>query len=144
MSSGLDQAINALNLVTRNIDVDRSGFDEALQAEGIDPDTVVATTVCSFGRVNIEANVDADTLTIIHYGGRFSSLGRRKTFGGGIKYNAPQFKQCRAYGPAEHTDHEDLASTAPSSPAPMTSCSADSNGAGKRNGFTTTETRSWR
>jgi Short C-terminal domain len=84
--------------------VDWAGVSEALRSAEVEPDLVLAATWCSFGERNIEAEVDSTQLTLVHPFGILSSVGKRKMFGGTVKYDVIDFGAVRAYGPAETAD----------------------------------------
>lgn len=88
--------------------VDWSGIRELLQTQGIEPTSVVAVSWCSFGTHNIEALVDAPALAIVHPRGVLSSVGKRKTLGKSLKFDAIDFGTVRGMGEAEHTDDRGL------------------------------------
>lgn len=88
--------------------IDWDGFSEVLSAEGVDPDSVLAATWCSFGEQNIEALIDGPQLTVIHPLGVLSSLGKRRMLNKAQKYDRIDFSACRGYGPTEYTDDRGL------------------------------------
>ena len=80
------------------------GFAEALSVSGLNPDSVVAATWCSFGERNIEAEIDSTQLTLIHPNGIFSSSGSRRLIGKAVKFDTIDFSLVRGYGPADTAD----------------------------------------
>jgi hypothetical protein len=88
--------------------VDWEGYKSVLESKRLDPSTVVAATWCSFGVMNIEALVDAPALTLVHPRGILSSAGKRKMFGGALKYDEIDFSDCRGFCTAETTDERGL------------------------------------
>jgi hypothetical protein len=83
---------------------DFAGIYEALQIAGVEPSDVIAVSQCQFGKANIEALVDDDTIAFIHPGGVVCSSGSRKMFGNAVKYSEVKFAQCRGFAPCEYTD----------------------------------------
>jgi hypothetical protein len=80
------------------------GIYEASRSLGVDPADVVAVSQCQFGRANIEALVDDDTIAFVHPGGVVCSTGSRKLIGKAVKHAEVKFSQCRGFAPCEHTD----------------------------------------
>lgn len=74
---------------------DWAGVAHLLAQSGVHPATVSAVSWCSFGTHNIEANTAAPALAIICPGGLLATSGKRKTLGGGVKYNGVMFNQCK-------------------------------------------------
>jgi hypothetical protein len=83
---------------------DFGGIYEALGTAGVEPADVVAVSQCQFGKANIEALVDDDTIAFVHPGGVVCSSGSRKMFGKAVKYSEVKFAQCRGFAPCEYTD----------------------------------------
>ncbi len=86
----------------KNIDI--AAVEEALSQAGFDPASAVATTWCQFGTMNIEANVESDTLTVICDRGVLSTSGKRKLMGKAVKYRSIDFASVRGIAPVDHTD----------------------------------------
>jgi hypothetical protein len=83
---------------------DWAGVHEVVRAAGYDPSEAIAATWCSFGKMNIEALVDATQLTILFPTGIVSTLGKRKMLTGGMKCDMVPFSICRGFGADDHTD----------------------------------------
>jgi hypothetical protein len=103
-----DQMVAAAPVNFDSAKVDWAGIKDLLEINHINPSEVSAVTWCSFGVSNIEALVDAPALTIIYPGGVVSSVGKRKTFGGALKFNELNFKDCRQISEEEYTDDRGL------------------------------------
>jgi len=83
---------------------DWPGVYDAVVDAGFTPEDAIAATWCSFGEINIEALVDASQLTLVFPTGIVSTLGKRRAFGRGPKYDVIPFSTCRGYSPDEYTD----------------------------------------
>jgi hypothetical protein len=84
--------------------VDWLGITSLLESKSIRPSDILAATWCSFGVMNIEALVDSSALTLVYPAGIISSAGKRKTFGGALKFNEIRLRDCRTIGDEEYTD----------------------------------------
>lgn len=94
-----DQLMSAAPVNFDSTNVDWPGYTKLLSSQGINPDDVLAATWYQFSTVNIEALVDPPVLTIIHPRGVLSSVGKKRLFGGGFKYDEIQFGMCKGFGP---------------------------------------------
>lgn len=99
-----DRLVKAAPVNFDSANVDWLGYAALLNSQAIDPNDVLAATWCQFSTVNIEALVDSTVLTIIHPSGVLSSVGKKKLFGSGFKYDEVQFSTCKGFGPAEYID----------------------------------------
>jgi hypothetical protein len=104
----LDQLVASAPVNFDSAKVDWQGMRALLTDQGIDPTSIVAATWCSFGERNIEALIDSPALSLVHARGVISSVGKRKTFGSGFKFDQVLFSECNAIAPAEHTDDRGL------------------------------------
>jgi hypothetical protein len=100
----LEQLVAGAPVNANSSTPDFVGIYEALGILGVDPANVVAVSQCQFGKANIEALVDDDTIAFIHPGGVVCSTGSRKLIGKAVKYSEVKFAQCRGFAPCEHTD----------------------------------------
>ena len=98
----------APQLFEEQVKVDWEAFEQGLQQAGFSPATVLAATWCKFGKINIEALVDSVQLGVLSQDGFYASAGKRKMFGGAVKFDSINFSQCRGFGPVEHTDERGL------------------------------------
>ncbi|MBR7837108.1 hypothetical protein KDL01_27775 [Actinospica durhamensis] len=84
--------------------IEWTGVSEAVRAAGFAPDDVVAATWCVHESRNIEALIDAPTLGLLFPSGVLTTSGKHAMFGGQVKYGMIPFRQCRAFGAADHDD----------------------------------------
>jgi hypothetical protein len=83
---------------------DFSGIEEAFSTVGVSPSDVLAVSQCQFGKANIEALVDDDTIAFVHPTGVLCTSGKRKLIGKAVKFGEVKFAQCRGFAPCEYTD----------------------------------------
>jgi hypothetical protein len=103
-----DKLVAAAPVNSDSAKVDWAGIKSLLESKHINPSEVLAVTWCSFGIRNIEALVDSSALTIVHPTGIISSVGKRKSFGGSLKFSELNFSDCRQVSEEEHTDERGL------------------------------------
>ena len=103
-----DQLVTVAPVNFDSAKVDWAGIAGFLKDKQISPSDIVAVTWCSFGIHNIEALVDSSALTMIYQGGILSSAGKRKAFGGSIKFNEIAFRDCKKISEEETTDERGL------------------------------------
>jgi hypothetical protein len=100
----LEQLVAEAPINANSSTPDFGGIYEALGIAGVESADVVAVSQCQFGKANIEALVDDDTIAFVHPGGVVCTSGSRKMLGKAVKYSEVQFAQCRGFVPCEHTD----------------------------------------
>jgi hypothetical protein len=100
----LEQLVAEAPINNNSSTPDFVGIYEALSIAGVEPPEVIAVSQCQFGKANIEALVDEDTIAFVHPGGVVCSSGSRKMFGKAVKYSEVSFAQCRGFAPCEYTD----------------------------------------
>jgi hypothetical protein len=103
-----DELVAAAPVNFDSAKVDWTGIKALLDAKNVDPSDVLAATWCSFGLNNIEALVDSPALTIVYPGGILNFAGKRKTFGGSLKFSEIDLRDCRHVSEEEHTDERGL------------------------------------
>jgi hypothetical protein len=84
------------------------GVADAVADAGYDIAAAIAVSYCSFGMANIEALIDSVQLTILFPEGIISTSGKLTMVGRKLKYNQISFRECRGFGPDEHTDPRGL------------------------------------
>jgi len=84
--------------------VDWAGIRSLLDGRQVDPSEVLAVSWCSFGVHDIQAEVDAPALAIIYDEGILSSVGKRKTFGGSLKFSEVIFGDCHQISERDNAD----------------------------------------
>jgi len=122
---------------------DFGGIYEALGIAGIEPGDIVAVSRCHFGKANIEALVDDDTIAFVRPGGVVCTKGSRKMLGKAVKYSEVKFSQCRGLRHASTPMTVGLASSESSSVVRATFCLGVSTGVGRPSGFAIRPRRSW-
>jgi hypothetical protein len=103
-----DQLVASAPVNFDSAKVDWEGIRSFLESKQVSPSDVEAVTWCSFGIRNIEALVDDSALTMVHSRGILSSAGKRKTFGGSLKFNEITFSDCKGISEEETTDERGL------------------------------------
>lgn len=101
----LEEMVAATPIYENESVPDFDGIYEAFSAVDMNPADVVAVSQCQFGKANIEALVDDDTIAFVHPAGVLCTSGKRKLMGKAVKYGEIRFRQCRGFAPCEHTDH---------------------------------------
>ena len=107
-NQNFDQLVGAAPVNFDSAKVDWDGIKALLDSKRVNPSDVIAVTWCSLGVSNIEALVDSPGLTIIYPHGVINSVGKRKTFGGALKFSGINFGECRQIHEEEHTDDRGL------------------------------------
>lgn len=100
----LEQLVADAPVNANSLTADFAGIYEALRIVRVEPSDVIAVSQCQFGKANIEALVDDDTIAFVHPGGVVCTSGSRKMLGKAVKYSEVKFAQCRGFAPCEHTD----------------------------------------
>jgi hypothetical protein len=103
-----DQLVGAAPVNFDSAKVDWDGIKSLLDSKRVNPSDVIAVTWCSLGVSNIEALVDSPALTMIYPRGVINSAGKRKTFGGALKFSEINFGECRQIYEEEHADDRGL------------------------------------
>jgi hypothetical protein len=104
LSEYLNALIEAAPVHQDRASFDLSGITEAMQVAGVSPEAVSLVSHAKFGKANIEALVDDDTLAFIHPTGILCTAGKRKLLSQTVKFKSLDFAQCREFGPVEYTD----------------------------------------
>lgn len=84
--------------------VDWAGFAEAMREAGVAPSSALAVSWAHFSEHNVEALIEGTSLVVLHPGGIFASLGKRKMFGGKVKYRMIDFSLLRGFGADDYLD----------------------------------------
>jgi hypothetical protein len=101
---GLESIVGSAPVHFDHGHIDLLSIGQALSAHGVAVSNILAASWCTFGTVNIEALVDAPTLAFVHPRGIIATVGKKKLFGGQVKYSSIDFSYCRSYGPVDHED----------------------------------------
>jgi len=122
---------------------DFGGIYEALNIAGVEPSSIIAVSQCQFGKANIEALVDDDTIAFIHPGGVVAQPVAAKC--SEKQSSILRSSSCSAEGMcrANTPMTADLASSESSSVVPATCYLAGSTGTGRPSGFATRPRQSW-
>lgn len=100
----LEEMVSAAPIYQNELTADFGGIQEAFSVVGVDPADVIAVSQCQFGKANIEALVDDDTIAFVHPAGVLCTSGKRKLIGKAVKYGEVKFTQCRGFTSCEYTD----------------------------------------
>jgi protein tyrosine phosphatase (PTP) superfamily phosphohydrolase (DUF442 family) len=71
----LEEMVAATPIYENESVPDFSGIHEAFSAVGVNPADVIAVSQCQFGKANIEALVDDDTIAFVHPAGVLCTSG---------------------------------------------------------------------
>jgi hypothetical protein len=88
----------------QQVNIDWPGYWEAMRQAGVDPASVVTLSWAHFSERNVEALIESTTLVALHPDGIFSTAGKRKLFGGSVKYRTIDFAMVKSYGPDDYLD----------------------------------------
>ncbi|MGY2005299.1 hypothetical protein [Blastococcus sp. SYSU DS1024] len=79
------------------VKIDWPGYSQGLREAGVDPNDVVTLSWARFSERNPEALTESTALVALHPMGIFESVGKRKMFGGGLKYRTIDFSMVRGF-----------------------------------------------